>query len=75
MLDSIIWAAVVMVIMYAWNIDKQQVKNEREKWAQERKDLMDRIQAPTFAEYANKVVREKKAEQPEDPAEQVEFIS
>lgn len=46
-----------------------------EEAANERKDLMDRIQAPTYAEYTAKVVREKKAEQPEEKREQIEFIS
>lgn len=45
-------------------------------WAAERKDLLDRIQAPSFADYTNKVVREKKAEQkPEEKEQPIEFIS
>jgi hypothetical protein len=49
---------------------------ERQEWQRERKDLMDRIQAPSFAEYANKVVREKKLEQPKEEEEKrPEFIS
>lgn len=75
MWDSLIWGVVVLVIMYCWHIDKQQVKDEREAWAAERKDLLDRIQAPTFAEYANKVTREKKQERPEEQIEQPDFVS
>lgn len=44
-------------------------------WQAERKDLLDRIQAPSFAEYTNKIVREKKAEQPEEKVDPVEFVS
>lgn len=72
---NVIWALVVFGIMYFWHIDKEQMKDEREKWRLERKDLLDRIQAPTYAEYTNKVVREKKAEQPEEPVEPIEYIS
>jgi hypothetical protein len=66
---------VVFGLLYFWHKDKEQMKNEREDWRTERKDLLDRIQAPTYAEYTNKVVREKKAEKPEELPEQVEFIS
>jgi hypothetical protein len=41
----------------------------------ERRDLLDRIQAPTFSEYTAKVVREKKAEQPEEVKPYDEFVS
>lgn len=42
------------------------MKEMREQWMDERKDLLDRIQAPTFAEYANKVMREKRVEEDEE---------
>lgn len=49
---------------------------DSQEWQKERKDLMDRIQAPSFTEYANKVVREKKLEQPKEEEEKrPEFIS
>lgn len=48
---------------------------EREQWRAERRDLMDRIQAPSFQAYAGKVIAEKKAEQKEDEQERVEFVS
>lgn len=35
---------------------------------------MDRIHAPSFAEYTNKVIREKKIEKKEEE-KQIEFIS
>jgi hypothetical protein len=48
---------------------------EREKWNEERKDLLDRIQAPSFAAYTHKVVQEKKAEKHEDERDDIEFVS
>lgn len=41
------------------------------------KDLMDRIQAPSFAEYAGKVIREKVVEKKkkDDEEKQIEFVS
>lgn len=51
------------------------IKEKEREWSAERKDLLDRIQAPSFAEYTNKVVREKKAEQPKEETEPVEFVS
>ena len=40
-------------------------------------DLMDRIQAPSFAEYAGKVIREKVVDQKkkDDEEKQIEFVS
>lgn len=50
-------------------------QEEREAWQKERKDLMDRIQAPTFAAYTGKVIAEKKAEQPPKEEDKIEFVS
>lgn len=47
---------------------------ERNEWISERKELLDRIQAPTFAEFTSKVIREKKAEQPKEEEETYEYI-
>ena len=48
---------------------------ERE-WNAERKDLLDRIQAPNFGEYSRKVLMEKKLDQPPpEKEERIEFIS
>lgn len=73
MVESTI-VVLTAVVIYQW-IDKQITVNRLERanhtlceqWVAERKDLLDRIQAPTFQEYTNKVIREKKAEQPEEP--------
>ena len=40
------------------------------EWNAERRDLLDRIQAPTFAEYTNKVIKEKRLEQPQEQEEE-----
>lgn len=54
---------------------REQWMHERMAWKDERQMLLDRIQAPSFAEYTAKVIKEKKAEQPEEPREPVEFVS
>lgn len=60
MITYIVLAATVAALLsFIYIRDKEH--------ASERRDLLDRIQAPTFAEYANKVIKEIKAEQP--PAE------
>ena len=51
------------------------MKEMREQWMDERKDLLDRIQAPTFAEYSSKVIREKKAEQQEEEKDKSPYIA
>lgn len=66
----VIWG----VTMLAWQYSIQQFSKERDEWKAERQMLLDRIQAPTFAEYTNKVVREKKAEQPQEEKLPVEFV-
>jgi type IV secretory pathway VirB4 component len=69
-----------LMILFAWlytmrSKEKSQ-QEERNLWHKERQMLLDRIQAPTFTDYTNKVVREKKAEQPEEPkVDYGEFIS
>lgn len=73
-------ALAAIAILFAWVYTvRQQEKRfdrEREDWQKERKDLLDRIQAPSFQDYANKVIREKKAEkQEEDKQEAIHFIS
>lgn len=79
MSETIIMLVVALALLLCWFMSSRErerdFQKERDAWSAERKDLLDRIQAPTFGEYANKVVREKKAEQPEDEAPPVEFIS
>lgn len=53
----------------------QHIESREVEWKKERKDLLDRIQAPTFQEYTNKVIREKKMEKPEEQEEPIHFVS
>jgi uncharacterized phage-like protein YoqJ len=46
---------------------------ERESWYKERKELLDRIQAPSFAEYKQAEVKVIKA-QKEEPQERIELL-
>ena len=80
-LDNLILSISSIIALWALSlfiIVRQQAQHEaqRKEWAEERKDLLDRIQAPTFAEYTNKVIKEKKLEQPPEEEEQNDpFIS
>jgi hypothetical protein len=57
-------------------LQSRRQQKERDSWQKERKDLMDRIQAPTFMEYTAKVIKEKKLEQPQqEESKPVEFVS
>jgi hypothetical protein len=81
-LDSLLFAILSLVILYQGVLLYQQQKRYQnhlqEVWEhhnKERRDLLDRIQAPTFAEYTNKVIKEKKAEQKEEEKDTINFIS
>lgn len=80
MTPDMLISAVAFAILLCWFFSsrsrERDFQGERDAWAEERKDLLDRIQAPTFTDYANKVVREKKAAQPPvEPEQMPEFIS
>lgn len=66
--------AVLGCWLYTMREKEQAFNREREEWHIERQQLLDRIQAPSFAEYTNKVVREKKAEHPEETQQKPEYI-
>jgi hypothetical protein len=51
------------------------IERKESEWKQERQMLLDRVQAPSFAEYTSKVVREKKAEKKDEEEKQIEFVS
>lgn len=68
MTTYIILAAVIAALLVFTYV------REKEHTA-ERSDLLDRIQAPTFAEYTNKVIKEIKAEKPEEPKVVDDYIS
>jgi len=73
----LIGSMIIMHARYNQTLEQMSVKafEKEQAWASERRDLLDRIQAPSFAEYSNKVIREKKAEKPEERPEPIEFIS
>ena len=74
-------AIAAQAIGHIWISTRHQVRQnslfdrERESWKQERQMLLDRIQAPTFAEYTSKVVKEIKAAKPEEEKDKQECIS
>lgn len=70
-----IFVAIWGVTMIAWQYSIQQFNKERAEWKAERQMLLDRIQAPSFAEYTAKVVREKKLEKEEEKEQNIEFVS
>lgn len=76
---EIILFALCLAILTGWlfsYVEQQKsFKHERAEWKHERQMLLDRIQAPSFAEYTSKVVKEKKAEKPEEEEKPTEFIS
>lgn len=68
--------AVVAISSYVIVKQQSQFELQRKEWSEERKDLLDRIQAPSFNEYANKVVREMKAtKEEEEKKEPVQFVT
>lgn len=69
---------VILVILLGWFFDKREtakeIQQERADWKQERQQLLDRIQAPTFAEYTNKVVREKKIDKSQEEEKPIDWV-
>lgn len=58
----------LLIIMYA----QQQalydhIETLTEQWQEERSQLLDRIQAPTFSEYKNAEIKMVKAQKEEEP--------
>ena len=65
--------AAFLIDRHLW---RRHMSAKEREWNAERKDLLDRIQAPNFGEYTRKVVLEKKLEHPPDERERPpEFIS
>jgi hypothetical protein len=73
--------AIIAIAALSIGMTCQQVKQnslferERDSWKQERQMLLDRIQAPSFAEYTSKVVKEIKAAKPEEEKDKQDYIS
>ncbi|WP_144520013.1 hypothetical protein [Bacillus thuringiensis] len=60
-------AVIIFLGAFAYKIEQVHQK-ERDVWKQERKELYDRIQAPSFAEYKQGEVKMVKAQKEEKPA-------
>lgn len=58
---AILLVVLVAAVLYMDWLRAGEYKVERSEWARERKELMDRIQAPSFAEYKTQEVRLVKA--------------
>lgn len=59
-------AVIIFLGAFAYKIEHVHEK-ERDVWKQERKELYDRIQAPSFAEYKQSEVKMVKAQKEEKP--------
>lgn len=72
------WFLMVLVVLLFASLWALLVlmEKERREWITERKDLLNRIQASNFAEYANQVIREKVVDKPKEPVDAEDiFIS
>ncbi|MEI4618780.1 hypothetical protein, partial [Bacillus cereus] len=54
-------AVIIFLVAFAYKIEQVHQK-ERDVWKQERKELYDRIQAPSFGEYKQGEVKMVKAQ-------------
>lgn len=68
MITATVSVLVIFAVLFCWMFEQQQTvrrfDHERETWVQERQQLLDRIQAPTFGEYKQaevKVIKAQKA--------------
>ncbi|HEQ3529265.1 TPA: hypothetical protein VGS93_005840 [Bacillus cereus] len=59
-------AVIIFLGAFAYKIEHVHEK-ERDGWKQERKELYDRIQAPSFAEYKQGEVKMVKAQKEDKP--------
>lgn len=79
---AVLLVVIVLQLVFADRLDNRRRKyadelcnrwiEEREVWSKERQRLLDRIQAPTFAEYKQaevKVIRAQNGEKPPQPLE------
>lgn len=75
---AIAWVVTGSIKLYAinrmeYNIsrERQQMLDERATWMQERRELLDRIQAPSFGEMKQAEVKKIRAENGEKPPAQI----
>jgi hypothetical protein len=74
---TIALSSIVFLFCFALLIWQEiRFDKERREWREERRNLLDRIQAKSFAEYAAKEIKEKRIEkQSEEEPPRVEFVS
>lgn len=67
MYNDILLAVVAIAILFSWlytmREKERQYNAEREAWQEERQQLLDRIQAPSFGELKHAEVKVIKAQQ------------
>ena len=72
----IVIAMITITFLTIYILQNRDFREERAKWQAERQKLLDRIQAPSFAEYAAKDLREKRIEAAKEEKEpKPQFIS
>lgn len=65
----VLLSVIICLLIYMYESERTH-QEEREFWQKERKELLDRIQAPSFAEYKHQEVRVMKAQKEEKKSEQ-----
>lgn len=77
-MSDILLAMTSIAILFAWlytmRVREKAHEDERHKWNIERQQLLDRIQAPTFAEYKQQEVRVIKAQSGEKEPPKLEQL-
>lgn len=67
---------VLDMVAYSLKFQKRELafEREREQWAEERKDLISRIQSQSYTEYAVGQAKMAKAQKPEEEKKPFEFV-
>jgi predicted Holliday junction resolvase-like endonuclease len=71
MIIVIVFAVIIIALAILLNFQQQNfqehIENLTEQWHLERSELLDRIQAPSFAEYKQAEIKMVKAQKDEEP--------
>jgi hypothetical protein len=77
-MEMIVFSVTLLIVNYSWAYTAQKkderIESERNDWKQERQQLLDRIQAGSFAEYKTQEVRVLKAQVIEKEAPRLEQL-
>lgn len=71
---AVVFLAVLLCGVILYTRQQDRFEKEREGWSKERRDLMDRIQAPSFDHYKSAEVRVIKAQQPQEEKPKIELV-